>query len=354
MSPRLLASAGVLASVITAVSLAPIPIAGQTSFALFARVAEASGEEAQVQTATGDPGTPPRTPWGVPDLRGIWDYRTLTPLQRPEELAGKEFLTDEEAAEFKETRFELLGGRANAISGDWWDFEAELIADKRTSLIVDPLDGRIPPFTPEAREQLEAHEEAHSKHPADSWEDQRLADRCILGYTAGPPILPVFPVNNNVQIFQTPRYVALLNEMIHDVRIVPLDGRPHIGEDIRQWHGDSRGRWDGDTLVVDTTNFTDLSHFWWGGHSAWRASRPTLHLVERFTRVDAATLLYEFTVDDPATWTKPWSGAVPMRKSEGPIFEYACHEGNYDLPSILRLGRFQEKAAEEAAKKGSR
>jgi hypothetical protein len=200
-------------------------------------------------------------------------------------------------------------------------------------------------MTPEGKKKAEAYA-ARLQRPADGPEDRYLAERCILGFNAGPPMIPS-AYNNNVQIFQNPGYVVLLNEMVHDARIIPLDGRPHLPPHIRQWKGDSRGHWEGNTLVVETTNFRDESNF-------RQASGPTYHLVERFTRVDAATLLYEFTVNDPKIWTRPWTAAVPMAKTELPIYEYACHEGNYGMFNLLAGARAEErKAAEEAARKAT-
>ncbi len=294
--------------------------------------------------------TPPRTSWGEPDLQGIWDFATITPLERPSELAGKDVLTEQEATEREEQATQRRvdrppkPGDTGSYNQFWFDAGTKVIATKRTSLVVDPPEGRIPPLTPEARKRGEARV-ALPPHPATGPEDLNLATRCILGFNAGPPMAPG-AYNNNVQLFQAPGYVALLNEMVNDARIIPLDGRPHLPQNIRQWRGDSRGRWEGPTLVVDTTNFRDETNF--------RESSRNLHVVERFTRVDADTLLYQFTVDDPTTWTRPWSAAVPMRKTEGPIFEYACHEGNYGMFNILTGARAEEKAAAEAAQKGTR
>ncbi len=332
----------VLTAVIVMFVLAPAPIAGQ-----------ASSARAKTPAARGA-WTPPRTTWGAPDLQGIWDFATITPMERPKELAGKEVLTAEEAAEFEKRTLEQRnpdrrdgGSQADvgrAYNQFWWDYGTKVIGTKRTSLVVDPPDGRIPPLTPQARQRAETRAEV-LRRPAAGPEDRNLWERCILGGNAGPPMVSG-AYNNNVQIFQTPEQVVILNEMINDARIVPLDGRPHLPPSLRQWRGDSRGRWDGDTLVVDTTNFRDPTNF--------RGSRATLHVVERFTRVAADTLLYEFTVDDPQTWTRPWSAAMPMTKTEAPIFEYACHEGNYGMVNILTGARAGEKAAEEAAKTGSR
>ncbi len=298
--------------------------------------------------------TAPRTPWGAPDLQGIWDFATITPMERPTDLAGKAVLTDQEAAEFEKTTLERRnpdrrdGGAAadvgRAYNYVWWDYGTRVIGTRRSSLIVDPPDGKIPPLTPEGRKRGEARA-ALLRGPAAGPEDRNLWERCILGGNAGPPMTPG-AYNNNVQLFQTPESVVLLNEMINDARIVPLDGRPHLASNVRQWRGDSRGRWEGNTLVVDTTNFRDPTNF--------RGASSSLHVVERFTRVDAGTLLYEFTIDDPKTWTRPWSAAIPMKKTEGPIYEYACHEGNYGMVNLLAGARAEEKAAEEAAKKDPR
>jgi hypothetical protein len=301
--------------------------------------------------AAGQSGGPARTKWGHPDLQGIWDFATITPLERPSELAGKDVLTAEEAAEFEKQTLERRNadrrdGGADADVGRaynqfWWDYGSKVIGTKRTSLVIDPPDGKIPPLTPQGQKKVDARTVA-LRRPAAGPEDRNLWERCILAPNAGPPMLPS-AYNNNVQIFQTPTHVVIYNEMINDARIVPLDGRPHIAASIRQWKGDSRGRWDGNTLVVDTTNFRDDSGF--------RGAGTGLHLTERFTRVAPDTLLYEFTVNDPATWTKSWSAALPMKNTDGPIFEYACHEGNYGMVNMLTGARAQEKAAEEAARK---
>ena len=302
------------------------------------------------QASAADP-APPRTSWGQPDLRGIWDFRTITPLQRPEDLGDTEILSTEEAAELQE---QLLKRRNNdnrpseaardvakAYNDFWLDYGKSLIEDKRTSLIVDPPDGRIPPLTAPGKRRQDARKAAMER-PAHGPEDRGPYERCLTGFNAGPPMRPG-GYNNNVQIFQTPESVALLVEMVHDTRIVPLDGSPHVPEDVRQWKGDSRGHWEGDTLVVETRNFTDKNPFYGSGKG--------MHLRERFTRVDADTLLYEFTIDDPESFTKPWSVSVPMKKNPEPIYEYACHEGNYSMLTMLKGARADDKAAEEAAKK---
>ena len=306
---------------------------------------------------------PPRTPWGDPDLGGIWDFRTITPLERPSALAGKVFLSDEEAADFEERTLERLdfdrrdgGARFDverAYNNFWWDWGDKLTDDKRTSLIVDPADGRIPAMTPEAKDADRARRRSGGRpvrervligSKAHGPEDLGLSERCLLGFNAGPPMLPS-AYNNNLQLFQSPGYVVLLNEMIHDARVIPLDGRSHLDERIRQWTGDSRGRWEGDTLVVDSTNFTDKTPSFSSIIGAM-GSGATLHLIERFTRVSADTLLYEFTIDDPHTFTASWTAAIPMKKTDGPLFEYACHEGNYGMANLLSGARAQERAVQ--------
>src|SRR5437016_2472303 len=306
----------------------------------------AGGQGAQVSSsadakskATTKPWIPPRTPWGHPDLQGVWDYRTITPLERPSAPSGKQSLTDDEAAVFEreENRrqnrdlIDPAKGGANYPPGGvvpynefWYDRGTKVIGSKRTSLIVDPRDGRLPPMTAEAQKRAEARaasdrDDQLGRGRADSWEDRSVSERCIMGFNAGPPITPG-AYNNYLQIVQAAGYVAILTEMIHDGRIIPLDGRPHLPRAVRQWRGDSLGRWEGNTLVIDTTNFYR--------ETSLRGSTANVHLVERLARTDANTLLYEFTVDDPTTWTKPWTAQVPMRKSQDQLYEYACHEGN--------------------------
>jgi hypothetical protein len=206
---------------------------------------------------------------------------------------------------------------------------------------VDPPDGKVPALTPEAKQRAAQRADARKKiGPYDGPESRNLGERCIYNATEGPPMLPP-AYNANLQIQQGPGYVAILQEEIHDVRIIPLDGRPHLGANIRQYLGDSRGHWEGNTLVVDTTNFNDRTNF--------RGANENLHVIERFTRVDADTILYEFTVEDPTTWTRPWKAELPMSKIQGPIYEYACHEGNFDMVNNLTAARDMEKAAAEKA-----
>ena len=323
-------------------------------------------------SATAQSTDAPRTPWGEPDLQGVWDYRTITPLQRPERLADREFLTEEEAANLEQDtldRNERLLTRApegTAAGGNvdrredgtpgfynnfWLDRGTTVIGTRRTSLILDPADGRLPPLTAEAQRRADSPEARRiadtrrGARPAESWTDLDAGDRCIQHAKAGPPI-SVGGYNNNIQLFQSPGYVALLNEQNHDVRIIPLDGRPHVGSRVLQWMGDSRGHWDGQTLVVETTHFN-------GKHD--QIGRPLLStgehlsLIERFTRTDPETLLYEFTVADPTIWLSPWTAQLTMAKNPDLIYEFACHEGNYGLHNILAGSRSEEAATAESA-----
>jgi hypothetical protein len=355
MSRRFLAPMGVVAVVIVAGLLQPVHVAGQTQSA-----AKATSSKATPAAKTW---AVPRTPDGQPDLQGVWDYRTITPLERPKELGTKAVFTEEEAAKYEKQENQRqnrdlidpeTGGLQYPPGGVvpynefWYDRGNKVAGTKRTSLIVDPPDGRLPAWTPEGQKlaNLRAAEQRNDQlgHPhADSWEDRPLQERCLVGLNAGPPMVPG-AYNNNVQIVQTPGYVTLLNEMVHDTRIIPLDGRPH--GTVRQWKGDSRGHWEGDTLVVDTTNFRR--------ETSLDGSSANTHLIEKFTRVDPNTLLYEFTVDDPTMWTRPWTAVVPMTKSEDPIYEYACHEANYAMTGILAGARAAEKAAGEGAKSNSK
>ena len=273
-----------------------------------------------------------RPPVGT--LDGIWNYATMTPLERPRDLAAKPSLTAAEAADYERQTLERQSATNNTAGPDWWDPGTRFLTNGRTSLIVDPADGRVPAQTPEAQERAAARSQARrARGPADGPEDRALNERCLNWSVAGPPMLPGV-YNNNVQIIQTRDYVVLASEMIHDARIVPMDGRAH--GTVPRWMGDSRGRWEGATLVVDTIGFTDKT--------AFRGSGEHLHLVERFTRVDAGTIEYRFTADDRSTWTRPFTVMFPMRKSAGPIYEYACHEGNArSMIGMLRGARAQEK-----------
>jgi hypothetical protein len=272
-------------------------------------------------------------------------------------------LTEEEAAAFTRQTIEARnadrrdgGARRDverAYNDFWWDWGNALTDDKRTSLIVDPADGRIPSMTAEAQERARAARAAGLRpvrgrvligSPAHGPEDLGLSERCMLGFNSGPPMLPS-AYNNNVQLFQTPDHVVILSEMIHEARVVPLDGRPPLPEEMRQWMGDARGRWEGDTLVVESRNYTDKTGSFYTIVGSY-GSGETLRLVERFTRVDRNTLLYEFTVDDPVTFTRSFTAAIPMTRSDAPLFEYACHEGNYGMTNLLTGARVQEAARE--------
>jgi len=288
--------------------------------------------------------SPPRPRDGRPDLQGVWNFSSLTPLERPAQFAGKPVLTDAEAAEFERDTLERTNADrrrdtadadvAQAYNNAWYDRGTKVVGTKRSSLIIDPPDGRIPPLNASGQAAAAARADARrARGPADGPEDRSLAERCLL-FNAGPPLLPG-PYNNNLRIVQTRDYVVIANEMIHDVRIVPLDGRPHLAAGIRRWQGDPRGHWEGDTLVVETTNFSDRTSF--------RGSDTHLRLVERFRRVDAKTLDYQFTVDDASVFSRPWTVSLPMTTSDGPIYEYACHEGNYAMTGILRGARAQEQ-----------
>jgi hypothetical protein len=278
------------------------------------------------------------------DLQGIWTNSTLTPLERPLELGDKAFFTEQEAAEYvKRARERTNADRRDSdaeadlaigYNDAWWDRGTTIVPTRRTSIIVDPPDGRIPALTPDAQRRAAARAEARVLRPADGPEDRTLADRCIVRANTGPPMLPA-GYNNNYQIIQNAEQVVILIEMIHDARIIPLMKRPSLSKEIKQYLGDSRGRWDGNTLVVETTNFTNRTNF--------RGSGENLRVIERFTRTAEDTLLYQFTVDDPQSFTQPWSGEIPMKKVDGPVFEYACHEGNYSMENILSAARVEEK-----------
>ena len=295
----------------------------------------------------------PQTAWGTPDLQGVWDFRTITPLERPEELGDQAFLSAEEAANLEreavdrnerllnqEARRTDTGGNVGAYNNFWMDRGTNIVGDRRTSLIVDPPNGRIPPVT-DAGEVRRTRVGSFNVEVPESYTDLSNADRCIMGFNAGPPITPG-GYNQNMQLFQTPDHVALVTEMVHTTRVVPVDGGPVLDDTVRQWSGDSRGHWEGDTLVVETANFQDHD-----AYSTWRGSSTDMKLVERFTRLDADTLLYEFTVSDPSTWTSPWTAQHRMQRNDQPMFEYACHEGNYSMEAMLGGARAVERSAED-------
>ena len=312
----------------------------------------------QIETEPRSGWTPPVTSEGAPDLQGVFTFRTITPMQRPDQLEGKVTLSAEEAAAFEATEnrrlnrdlFDPIKGAPSAgyaprseggvlsYNEFWYERGVELTRDKRTALIVDPPDGRIP-YTDAAREKNRLTRANLSAGFADSYTDRSLADRCILGFNSGPPMTPS-AYNNNVMILQSPGLVVLYNEMVHNARIIPTDGRPHGA--LRQWTGDSRGRWEGDALVIETANFLR--------ETAFRGSSADTRLVERLWRVDPDTVLYEFTVEDPHAFTRPWTALFPLRRTDGPLFEYACHEGNYGLEGILAGARNKNTRAVEGSR----
>ncbi len=319
--------------------------------ALVASVAAPAAAQAQA----GADWTLPRTADGHPDLQGVWANNNVTPLERPAAWAGKARLSAGELAALEAAAAEATDPGQDALFGDqlvlaaiageqatsydpttgnynqFWVVERDF--NDRTSLVVDPPDGRIPALTPAAERLLAARAAYRAAHPADTWEDVPLQERCI---TYGVPRLGA-GYNSYYQIFQTAGHVVFLMEMNHDARIIPLDGRPRLEAGVRQWHGDSRGRWEGDTLVVETTNYSPRSDF--------RGASDNLRVVERFTRTGPDTLEYAVTIDDPTTWIRPWTASIPLLRSEDALYEYACHEGNYGMEGILAGHRAQERAA---------
>lgn len=301
---------------------------------------------------TAKPWTLPRTADGHPDLQGIWTNATLTPLERPAALANKPTLTTAEASAFEKRAKENFnidrrGGSAEAdvaraynnLFIDRGNSLAEVDGTFRTSLIIDPPDGKVPPLTPEGRKRV-AERMERIRH-FDSAQDRPLGERCLMGFgsTGGPPMMPVL-YNNNYQIVETPAAVMILVEMVHDIRVIHMDRAEHLPSSIREWMGDSIGRWEGETLVVDTANFTDKTMY--------RGASENLHVTERFTRTAPNTILYKFTVDDPSAFTRPWTAEYPFLAAPGPIYEYACQEGNYALQDILAGARAKEKDSEAA------
>ena len=344
MSHRSLASAAALAAVVAVAVLvallAPSPAAGQTQ------------SPATNATTAGKAWTPPHTTDGKPDLQGIWTDGTLTPFERRKGLGAKEFYTDQEFAELaKRARQGDVGEEAElgAAAPQALRYDLELYgfdptklrfgSTKRTSLIIGP-EGVVPPMLPEATKRNAERAAKDKGHEFDSYENRPLGERCILMNQERIPMVPAANEGNPLQIVQGPGYVALLHEQDHSTRVIPTDGRPHVPQNIRLYQGDSVGHWEGNTLVVDTTNFTN--------RTAFEGSSEKLHLVERFTRAADDTMIYQFTVEDPATWGKPWTAEVPWTKTRGPVYEWACHEGNSMISTILRGARVTE---EEAARK---
>jgi len=283
----------------------------------------------------------PRTPWGAPDLNGVWDFAVATPLERPDELAGKTHYTPEEAEAFMadaDARLEAgvrqFDGEGNYVGVELWiPHDSPLTDDLRTSLIVEPEDGKIPDLAPAAKARFEAAGALTMAPPAGP-EDRPPSERCILGFSTGPPIFGFFGYNSLLQIFQSEDTVAILMEMVNDSRIIPLAEKPHLPDAVRQWKGDSRGYWEDDTLVVETRNFRDDTSFMGSGRN--------LFLTERFTRRNASQIEYEYTVEDPESFSAPWTVRYPFNKTEDPLFEYACHEANHSMESMLRGARLGE------------
>jgi hypothetical protein len=331
MSYRFLASLGALAALLIA------PLAGQTSSA----AAKPATKNAAMARAKD----------GHPDLSGIWTNATITPMERPARYAGKLSITDAEAAVYEKAQADDLKaedgqsdgpliaaagssgtGGYNALFLDRGNEMARVDGVKRSSLVIDPPDGKVPPMTDAARQRIAGMMRSFNKY--DDVKDRPLSERCIIGFgsTSGPPMLPVL-YNNTYEIVQTPDAIMILVEMVHDARVIRMSGT-HKPADIKQWLGDSIGHWDGDTLVVDTTNFNNQTLF--------RGSSENLHVIERFQRVDANTILYRATMDDPTTFTKSWTIEYPFNATAGPVYEYACHEGNYAMPDIMGGARKME------------
>ena len=290
----------------------------------------------------------PRLPDGKPNLQGVWDFSSVTPLQRPEELGDQEFLTDADAAELEARAAGRVdrpppAGSPGSYNRFWFDDGTTVTGTRRTSLIVDPPNGRLPSYTDLGRARMQVRAEARERNAGP--EDRDVDERCILGFNSGPPMLPG-AYNNFMQLFQGDGYVAVLNEMVNDVRMIPTDGRPALASNIQQWRGDSRGRWEGDKLVVETRNFMDIGT----AHPApnmelLEALGSDMHLVEIFSLLDADSLLYEFTVTDLTGFNEPWSVELTMARSANRVYEYACHEGNYGLYNILAGYRAAEAEA---------
>ncbi|HEY8521868.1 MAG TPA: hypothetical protein VIN61_17485 [Gammaproteobacteria bacterium] len=320
------------------------------------RAAATAAVAAAVTSAAAAAGADGRNAFGQPDLQGYWTNNTVVPFERPPELADKPFFTEEEAAEFTRRRLgpqETEPGTAEDVHYQLTDFGLDhsqngVVPNLRTSLVVDPPNGRLPPLKPEAAEAARRRVEYQREHGFDSAQDRSLAERCII-WSHQIPIIPV-GYNSNLQIYQARDYAVIQTEMMPDARIVPLDGRPPLPDAIRQWLGDSRGRYEGDALVIETTNFTGKSNI--RGMPPGALLSRDARVTERFERVDDDRLLYRATVEDPFNWAVPWTIEYPLARIEGPMFEYACHEGNYGLANTLSGARAEERAAAEAARKG--
>jgi hypothetical protein len=337
MSLRFLASIGALAAV-TSMTALSVPVSAQTT------------------AAAAKKWSAPRTPWGDPDLQGSFSNLSEngTPLERPDQFAGRrlEDIKGEELLAIKreaqKRTIDNFAGPLHAPDG-WWQPDLNMVNGSQAWFVVDPPDGKIPPLTELARERAAARADARRRSgrgPSDSWTDRSLYDRCISRGLPGSMMPAIY--GNSYQIIQSPGYVSITYEMIHETRIIPLDKRPHSGQSIRSFMGDARGHWEGDTLIVETTNFRE--------DGIYRGANPsTLRLIERFTRIGPDTVKWSVTVNDPATWTRPWTFSMPLTRDESqPVLEYSCHEGNLGLMNILSAARSEEKAAQEAAGKGAR
>ena len=329
---RLCSASAVLASVIAVIAFWASPVLAQAKPQAAARAAAAAASDAR-------------------DLQGIWGFATVTPLQRPKEFAGRDKLTPEEKAKLEEeaVRDQFVDrppppGNPGAYNRFWIDAGTKAVATGQTSLVIDPPDGRVPALTPTGKDRQAALDErakrAEGPEALTSW------DRCILGFNAGPPMIGG-GYNAFVQLVQTPDYVVIHTEMVHDARIVPLNGRPSLPSQQRNWRGPSTARWEGNTLIVDTRHFRTEGTGTLSLRGLGYSTDENLHLIERFRRLNADTLLYEYTVDDPTVWTRPWTVSMTMERSEQPIYEYACHEGNYGMRGILSGARAEEKFANE-------
>ena len=328
-------------------------ISSSVGLVITAALVAATSAPAVGQSLGGDGWAVPRTQDGHPDLQGVWANNNATPLERPDQWAGKEYLTDEELAELKQAAADVVASGLDAQFGDQLvlaalarikdadsydttgNYNQFWMADRdftsQTSLVIDPPDGKVPALTPEAARRSEAQRVHRQAHPADGPEDRGLSERCV---NFGVPRLGA-GYNSYVHIFQTPGNVAVLKELGHDAKLIATDGTPHAPERIRQWNGDSRGHWEGDTLVVETRNFSPESSF--------RGSAGNLHTIERYTRVGPDTLSYEVTITDLTTWVRPWTVLIQLKRSEDAVFEYACHEGNYGMEGILAGHRADEQ-----------
>ena len=357
MTHRCLVSVGILTALTVVLSVATIPVAGQAP----SPAAKTNGTAAKKGYA------PPRTPDGQPDLQGFWVNSTYTPLERPKNVT-KELYTPEEAAAAEKAAAareeeQTTPGTVADVHYDLSQFgldrsQGTLARNLRTGLIVDPPDGRLPPVTAEGQKRAAEVAAARKRmgEPLDAAENMNLGDRCIMMANTAP-LLPMGYMST-YQIVQAPGHVMILSERMHDFRIIPLDGRPHLPSNVRQWKGDSRGRWEGNSLVVETANYNSKRPGV-GDNSAagqsFRGASEDMRLTEWFTRVDADTIQYRFTIDDPKTWTRPWTAEIPLAKDriQGPLFEHACHEGNYSIGNMLRGARAVEKKAAEGAAKNS-